>query len=1033
MDEERPTEEGQETPEENNRRFTGLIIAGIVLVVLLIIAGLLLPPISLAERLGISGEAETGVTQAQAESEGSLNPSDEFTLSLTGTSEDVGTEALAQSTFLSGDAGEEWASAAGTMPANLTLASDVYVVNYKIDEASGVPEGKAEIVIPEQAQPYQTLDLYGWDGQAWNFVPSQVSENGTLLTSAEGPLPRALALMQTSNPVKPEIGAEVLPAQEIPSAVLPYLTEVSAGTLTLAEGGRLLGEVVSVPTGGYQQYLRATNTGAILDTVSLSSLLADPSSQERNVQELVDGAQSGDFAGVNLDYQGVYPAQRGAFTAFVSKLAGTLHAQDLDLIVTLETPFVNEGLFDTAGHDWQAIGQTADVIYLQMPIDPTLYDDDGEAQQIVEWATRQVDRYKLTPLLTVNSIDAVGETEREVESDKAFEYFGELEFIKGSAEIEPGEEIEVALSGSAGDLEWDPESLTYRYTYEQSDQPHEVWLSSEAVLSHQGRLQNRYNVRGLAVRGLGHLEQADGYAAAINSYLGDGDGPQPASAAIVWVVEDESGGVMASSSGEDLSFQWAGSDKPGKYVVRADFAHGDNLASLGSLDLNVNEAQPTPTPEPEEETVAEVEPTVTAPAVAGSQVADIDPGDADAAVKSPANFRKGPGVGYGIISGLDPGTKVTLTGRNDDATWFQVQKSDGTEGWIFADLLTVNSKLDVNLLAVIEVEPPSAVAGGGGGGAAPAPVIAPAAGGSFELGGQTHSLANPQLMKSAGMNWVKFQHKWGPSDSPDSVAGRIAQAHGNGFKVLLSIPGSDAYPSSIDFNSYVQFLGGVAALGPDAIEVWNEENIDFEWPAGQIDPTSYVNNMLAPAYNAIKSANPNVMVIMGAPAPTGFDNGTNAWSDARYMAGVAAAGGANYMDCIGVHHNAGATSPGAASGHPAGSNHYSWYLLPTLNMYYNSFGGSRPVCFTELGYLSGEDFGGVPERFSWAGNTTVGQHAQWLAEAASVSANSGKVRLAIVFNVDFTTWGADPQAGYAMLRPDGSCPSCGLLGQVMGG
>ena len=128
-------------------------------------------------------------------------------------------------------------------------------------------------------------------------------------------------------------------------------------------------------------------------------------------------------------------------------------------------------------------------------------------------------------------------------------------------------------------------------------------------------------------------------------------------------------------------------------------------------------------------------------------------------------------------------------------------------------------------------------------------------------------MATPQLMSYAGMNWVKFQHKWGPGDDPSAVAGRIQQAHANGFKVLLSIPGSETYPSSIDFNGYVEFLRGVAALGPDAIEVWNEENIDFEWPAGRLIPTSYVNNMLAPAYNAIKGANSSVMVISGAPAP----------------------------------------------------------------------------------------------------------------------------------------------------------------------
>ncbi|MDX1413848.1 MAG: LysM peptidoglycan-binding domain-containing protein [Candidatus Promineifilaceae bacterium] len=323
-------------------------------------------------------------------------------------------------------------------------------------------------------------------------------------------------------------------------------------------------------------------------------------------------------------------------------------------------------------------------------------------------------------------------------------------------------------------------------------------------------------------------------------------------------------------------------------------------------------------------------------------------------------------------------------------------------------------------------QPPAAVPPA----AAPPPVAAPSYGGSFELGGQTQSFSNKQLMKDVGMNWVKFQHKWSPGDSPDAVAGRIADAHANGFKVLLSIPGANTYPApgGIDFNSYVNFLGGVAALGPDAIEVWNEENIDFEWPAGEIDPKSYVNNMLAPAYNAIKSANPNVMVIGGALAPTGFDNGTNAWADNRYLAGMAAAGAARYMDCMGVHHNAGATSPAATSGHPGGG-HYSWYFKPTMDLYYNSFGGAVKVCFTELGYLSQDGFSGLSPAFGWAAENSVDEHAQWLADAVRIAQNSGKTRLVIIFNIDFTNYdpNGDPQAGYAIVRPGGACPACDAL------
>jgi len=102
-----------------------------------------------------------------------------------------------------------------------------------------------------------------------------------------------------------------------------------------------------------------------------------------------------------------------------------------------------------------------------------------------------------------------------------------------------------------------------------------------------------------------------------------------------------------------------------------------------------------------------------------------------------------------------------------------------------------------------------------------------------------------------------------------------------------------------------------------------------------------------------------------------------------------------------------------------------------VNLYYGAFGGTRPLCFTELGYLTSEGFGSLPGAFGWAANTSLADQAQWLASTASMAGNSGQVRLMIVFNVDFTLYGADPQAGYAIVRPDGSCPACAALGSVV--
>jgi len=102
-----------------------------------------------------------------------------------------------------------------------------------------------------------------------------------------------------------------------------------------------------------------------------------------------------------------------------------------------------------------------------------------------------------------------------------------------------------------------------------------------------------------------------------------------------------------------------------------------------------------------------------------------------------------------------------------------------------------------------------------------------------------------------------------------------------------------------------------------------------------------------------------------------------------------------------------------------------------VNTYWSAFGGARPLCFTELGYVTPEGYAPLPAGFEWGQDNTVAEQAQWLARAAQLSASSGRVRLMIVWNVDFTTYGADPAAGYAIVRPGGGCPACQALDAVM--
>lgn len=321
----------------------------------------------------------------------------------------------------------------------------------------------------------------------------------------------------------------------------------------------------------------------------------------------------------------------------------------------------------------------------------------------------------------------------------------------------------------------------------------------------------------------------------------------------------------------------------------------------------------------------------------------------------------------------------------------------------------------------------------------PAPVAGSGASGSFELGGHVLELsANTRaLMDRAGMTWAKKQLRFNIGDGTGTAANMINTARAQGKKILLGIVGQPSQMSNFDdyITQYANFVGEVAALGPDAIEVWNEPNIDREWPTGQVNGANYTR-LLAAAFNAIKSRNANVMVISGAPAPSGYWGaagcGNDGCNDDVFMQQMANAGATQYLDCVGLHYNEGIVAPTQNNGDPRGE-YPSYYFGSMLQRGYGPFGG-RPVCFTELGYLSGEDLGRpIPGGFAWAANTTVAQHANWLAGAASAAAQSGRVRLLIVWNVDFPDQGgADPMGGYAMLRRDGTCPSCDLLGTVMG-
>lgn len=357
-----------------------------------------------------------------------------------------------------------------------------------------------------------------------------------------------------------------------------------------------------------------------------------------------------------------------------------------------------------------------------------------------------------------------------------------------------------------------------------------------------------------------------------------------------------------------------------------------------------------------------------------------------------------------------------MVGRSWDNEWFQARMLDGQVGWIFGRHLVV--WVDENQLAVTWEQPTQ-------------PPFARVE--SFALGGHVMDFTQGafDIAQRAGMSWIKVQHRYYVGQSPQELASKIQSAHQRGFRILLGVVGDRAQLTDLNSYSasYAHFVAEVAALGADAIEIWNEPNIDREWPAGMIHGANYTQ-LLAASYTAIKARAPNTIVISAGPAPTGFfgpagcgDGGCN---DDIFLKQMAYAGAQNYLDCVGLHHNDGIVSPLQISGDPRG-DHPTYYFSGLLSRVPPEF-NSRPICFTELGYLSPEGYSGLPGTFAWAQRTTVADQSAWLADAVRMARSTGRVEMLIVWNVDFTVYSAsDPMAGYAILRPDGGCPACDAL------
>ena len=152
----------------------GGVVINFIMIPLLVLSAMLLPPISLADRLLSIGYERIG------RDGGAIQDPDGTQITFLPEGIDrsfrVKLNALPRSLFLEGAAGNSLLTAAESIPPNLIMKSPFYRLQRKGVSPKAVV---LTIPIPNEAEPYSTLDLYSWNGESWEWLPNRkiVSED----------------------------------------------------------------------------------------------------------------------------------------------------------------------------------------------------------------------------------------------------------------------------------------------------------------------------------------------------------------------------------------------------------------------------------------------------------------------------------------------------------------------------------------------------------------------------------------------------------------------------------------------------------------------------------------------------------------------------------------------------------------------------------------------------------------------------------------------------------------------------------------
>lgn len=367
---------------------------------------------------------------------------------------------MAPQTYVSGWTPETGWHCGMFLPRHLQLASDVYSLAQR-----GTPPPSLTLAIsatPDLITDAGALDVRIWndDGALWEAAAATPTGDGAFVLDLPT-LPRCVAVFARASDLPTALNVTVRPGDVYAPELLPQGTRILAGTLHPAQGGAV--QVVRGPAfdlrPGSSILVLAQNftDPAVLDVDTVNAILADPTQRTMHAHALAAFITANpDYVGLVVDYRAVDPAQREAYTQFVTELARLLHWNRRTLTVILPVPgdLLDQTTWGTGAYDWSALGQIADNIVVTLPPSGKPFGPDADStpsEAIIDWALTMVDPQKLSISLDALSVEAQMTSGQiaPITFSAALDDLGEIQ-LQPSNTLEPLQAVTADLTPPAG-------------------------------------------------------------------------------------------------------------------------------------------------------------------------------------------------------------------------------------------------------------------------------------------------------------------------------------------------------------------------------------------------------------------------------------------------------------------------------------------------------------------------------------------------------------------------------------------------------